>query len=65
MTTDHLAALLYALRVETGQLVLAAQADDALRLRAMELDMLADAMRSRLRCFPIDFPPSPLVSRGA
>lgn len=48
MTTDHLTALIFAMRVETGHLVLAAQADAGLRLGAIELDLLAGAMARRL-----------------
>lgn len=58
----HLTDLLRDVRRETGQLALAAQGDDALRLWAMELDLLADAMVERLRRFPSQTITFPLVS---
>lgn len=62
MSAEALASLIDSVRVETGQLALAAQDDDALRLRAMELDLLAEAMNQRLGYFSCCSPPFPLVS---
>lgn len=62
MSAEALASLIRRVRVETGQLALAAQGDDGLRLRAMELDLLAEAMNQRLGCFADYSPLSPLVS---
>lgn len=44
MSAQALTALIDSVRMETGQLALAAQGDDALRLRAMGIYLLAAAM---------------------
>lgn len=62
MSAEALASLIRRVRVETGQLALAAQGDDALRLRAMEIDLLAEAVNRRLGYFSDDPQSFPLVS---